>query len=106
VDRARNAGVALAVENTHSSRPELSFVFSTADAVALGRPLGIGVCIDLYCCRCERGLRDTVRDSVDLVHLVQVSDFVIGSVVQPDRRVPGDDDLPPWQCLAEILAAG
>jgi sugar phosphate isomerase/epimerase len=103
---AREVGVRIAIENNHTSRPELGFVFAIADAVRLARRLGMGICVDLYCCWLERALGDTLRDNVDLIDLVQVSDFVVGTLSQPDRLVPGDADLPLRRCLELVFAAG
>jgi sugar phosphate isomerase/epimerase len=105
---AGTAGVALAVENGHTSRPELGFVHGVSDALVLARLLGpkAGVCVDLYCCWLERGLFNTIRESLPLVHLVQVSDFLIGDRTQPERRVPGDGDLPLRSLLEGLLETG
>jgi sugar phosphate isomerase/epimerase len=103
---AREVGVRIAIENNHTSRPELGFVFTIADAALLARRLGMGICVDMYCCWLERALGETLRDNVDLVDLVQVSDFVVGTLSQPDRQVPGDADLPLRRCLELVFAAG
>ncbi len=106
LDVARDLGVRIAIENNHSSRPELGFVFSVADAAHVARRLGMGICVDLYCCWLERALGDTLRRNVDLIDLVQVSDFTVGTLTQPDRVVPGDADLPLRRCLELVVAAG
>lgn len=106
VAHARDAGVALAVENTVSSRPELGFVFSLRDAVRLARTVGIGVCADMYCCWIEPDLAQVLRESMDVIRLVQASDFVIGTLSQPNRWVPGDGDLPLERLLADVRDAG
>jgi sugar phosphate isomerase/epimerase len=87
VSAARAAGVALAVENTLSLRTEISFIHSVRDAVVAAREIGIGICADTYACWIERGLRDTLHQNLDLLHLVQISDFKIGTMVQPTRWV-------------------
>ncbi|HEX3947621.1 MAG TPA: sugar phosphate isomerase/epimerase family protein [Acidimicrobiales bacterium] len=106
VERARACGVELALENALSVRTDTSFFFSLRDTAAAARQLGIGVCADLYCCWIEPGLADTLRREIDLIRLVQVSDRDLRSVVQPDRRVPGDGDLPLERLLAEVLDVG
>jgi sugar phosphate isomerase/epimerase len=105
---ADESGVAVAIENGHTSRPELGFVHGVRDAVELARVVGpgTGLCVDLYCCWQERQLFDTIRDNVSLVQLVQVSDFVVGGLVQPDRRVPGDGDLPLRSLLRQLGRTG
>jgi sugar phosphate isomerase/epimerase len=106
VASAHECGVAIGLENTVSSRPELGFLHSVRDAVTAARQLGVGVCVDLYGCWVEPGLTQTLRDNVGLVHLVQVSDFVVGTLVQPNRWVPGDGDLPLERLVNDVLDAG
>jgi sugar phosphate isomerase/epimerase len=105
---ADRSGVAVALENGHTSRPELGFVHGVRDAVELAHLVGpgTGVCVDLYCCWQEPRLFDTIGHNLSLVHLVQVSDFVVGGLVQPDRRVPGDGDLPVRSLLQDLLQTG
>jgi sugar phosphate isomerase/epimerase len=103
---ANERNVAIGLENTVSSRPELGFLHSVRDAMTAARQLGVGVCVDLYGCWVEPGLTRTLRDNLDLVHLVQVSDFVVGTLVQPNRWVPGDGDLPLDRLLNDVLDAG
>jgi sugar phosphate isomerase/epimerase len=98
--------VAIGLENTVSSRPELGFLHSVRDATTAARQIGVGVCVDLYGCWVEPGLVRTLRDNVELVHLVQVSDFIVGTLVQPNRWVPGDGDLPLERLLNDVLDAG
>ncbi|HVX20695.1 MAG TPA: TIM barrel protein [Acidimicrobiales bacterium] len=106
VARARAAGVGLALENALSVRTDHSFMFTLRDTAAAARRLGVGVCADLYCCWMEPDLPATLAANVDLLHLVQVSDRDQPSMVQPDRRVPGDGDLPLDQLIGDVLAAG
>ncbi len=103
---AGDRGVAIGLENTVSSRPELGFLHSVRDAMTAARQIGVGVCVDLYGCWVEPGLSETLRDNVELVHLVQVSDFVVGTLVQPNRWVPGDGDLPLERLINDVLDAG
>jgi len=106
VAAARVAGIGLAVENTLSLRTEISFIHSVRDAVIAARQIGIGICADTYACWVERGLRDTLRDNVDLLHLVQISDFKVGTMVQPNRWVPGDGDLPIERIIRDVVDSG
>lgn len=106
VRHASELGVALAIENTMSIRSDLSFTHSLRDTAALARRLGAGLCVDLYCCWSEAGLLDTFRDNLDLVRLVQVSDFRMGTLSVPNRWVPGDGDLPLDRLLTGVLEAG
>ena len=106
VARAQAAGVGLALENALSIRTDHSFVFTLRDTATVARRLGISVCADLYCCWLEPDLAATLAANVDLLALVQVSDRASASVVQPDRRVPGDGDLPLDRLIGDVLAAG
>ncbi|MEU5694374.1 TIM barrel protein [Actinosynnema sp. NPDC020468] len=106
VAHARAAGVGLAIENTLSVRCDLSFTHSVRDAAAVADRLGIGLCVDLYCCWQESGLRDTLAAHLDRIALVQVSDFKPGTLTFPNRWVPGDGDLPLDRLLADVLALG
>jgi sugar phosphate isomerase/epimerase len=103
---ANASGVAIGLENTVSSRPELGFLHSVRDAMTAARQIGVGVCVDLYGCWVEPGLVQTLHDNVELIHLVQVSDFVVGTLVQPNRWVPGDGDLPLERLVNDVLDAG
>jgi sugar phosphate isomerase/epimerase len=105
---ADSSAVVLALENGHTSRPELGFVHRVSDAVELAHQVGAGtaVCVDLYCCWQERRLFDTIGDNLSLVQLVQVSDFAVGGRLQPDRRVPGDGDLPIRSLLQRLGQTG
>jgi sugar phosphate isomerase/epimerase len=103
---ADRLGVALAVEPTNPLRSDLSFVFSLRDAVDLARSAGVHVVLDLYSCWYERGLADLVRDNIDLVALVQICDFVVGTLDTPNRAVPGDGDIPLDRLLALVIDSG
>jgi sugar phosphate isomerase/epimerase len=106
IDGANRAGIGIGLENTVSSRPDLGFLHSARDAMAAARHIGVGVCIDLYGCWVEPGLGATLHDNISLIELVQVSDFVVGTLVQPNRWVPGDGDLPLDRLLDDVLDAG
>jgi sugar phosphate isomerase/epimerase len=105
-DAAGSLGIELAIETVHSSRPEIGFVRTVHDAVLAARTAGVGVCLDLYVSWADRDLAALVRDNLDVIHLVQVSDFRIGDRCQPARRVPGDGDLPLARVVADLRAAG
>jgi sugar phosphate isomerase/epimerase len=106
LDAARDAGVAIALENGVSSRPELGFLHSARDTIAAADHIGAGVCIDLYGCWVEPALQRTLADHLDVIRLVQISDFVVGTLSQPNRWVPGDGDLPLERLLDDVLGAG
>ena len=104
--RAAEAGVRLAVEPTNPLRSDVSFVHSLRDAIDLARMAGIGVVVDFYSCWYERGLDELVRENVDLVELVQMNDFKLGTFDMPNRVAIGDGDLPVERLLAMVLDAG
>jgi len=106
VRQARHLGVRLAVENTLPVKCDISFTHSAREAFALADRLGIGVCLDLYCCWQERGLGGLVKDQLARIELLQLSDFVVGTSTFPNRWVPGDADLPLERLLATALNAG
>jgi sugar phosphate isomerase/epimerase len=103
---ARELGVRLAVEPTNPLRTDNSFVFSLRDALELARAADIAVVLDLSSCWYERDLESLVRDHVDRLSLVQVSDYVLGTFNTPNRAVPGDGDVPLARLLSMLLDAG
>jgi sugar phosphate isomerase/epimerase len=67
---------------------------------------GIGVCLDLYSAWYERGLQELVRKNIDLLALVQICDYKIGTLRTGDRCAVGDGDIPVEQLMAMVLDAG
>ncbi|MCU1463164.1 MAG: xylose isomerase-like enzyme [Acidimicrobiales bacterium] len=105
---ARHAGVTVALEHTNSLRADIGFVHTLRDALDLAARLDIGVCMEINACWAERHLGDTIGSGVAAgrIALVQVSDYVIGTLTTPDRAVPGDGDIPIRRILDQVLAAG
>jgi sugar phosphate isomerase/epimerase len=106
VAEAATRGIPFALEHTNSLRVDVGFVHTLADVVDLARRLGTGVCMEVNACWAERGLGATIRAGADVLRLVQVSDFAIGTLTTPDRLVPGDGDIPLARILGDVLAAG
>jgi sugar phosphate isomerase/epimerase len=104
--RAAELGVKLAVEPTNPLRADVSFVYTTRDAIDLARMAGIGVCIDLYSAWYERGLAELVRKNIDLVALVQICDYKIGTHDTPNRCAIGEGDIPVERLIGTMLSAG
>ena len=104
--RAQELGVRLAVEPTNPLRSDVSFVYTVRDAVDLARMAGIRVCVDFYSSWYERGLDDLVRRNIDIIELVQICDFKIGTLDTPNRVAIGDGDIPVERLLALVLDAG
>jgi sugar phosphate isomerase/epimerase len=103
---AAHLRVPMAVEHTNSLRIDAGFLHTLRDAVDLARRLDVGVCLDVNACWAERGLDATIRAGVDTLHLVQVSDFAVGTKSTPDRLVPGDGDIPLARIVGSVLDAG
>ncbi len=106
VAHASTRGVRLALENTNPLRTDIGIVHTLRDAVDLALDTGLDVCVDLYACWYERGLRDTFRRAAGRIALVQVSDFVPGTVDMPNRAVPGDGAIPLARLLGWLLEDG
>jgi sugar phosphate isomerase/epimerase len=103
---ARERDVAFAIEHTNPLRVDVGFVHSLRDDIDLARRLGTGVCMEINACWAERDLNRTIRDGIDVLRLVQVSDFSIGTLSTPNRLVPGDGDIPLERIIGAVLEAG
>jgi sugar phosphate isomerase/epimerase len=106
VARAAELGVRLAVEPTNPLRTDVSFVHTTRDVVHLARMSGTSVVVDFYSSWYERDLDATVRENIDLVALVQIGDYELGTFDIPNRSAIGDGDVPVERLLAMLLDAG
>jgi sugar phosphate isomerase/epimerase len=106
VARANELGMSFAVEPTNSLRLDISFIFTLRDSLELARAAGTGVILELGCCWYERGLAELVRKNVDMLTLVQISDYQIGTLSSPNRSAIGDGDIPLERLLAMLLDAG
>ena len=106
VAEAEAAGVTLVLEHTNSLRADVGFVHTLRDAVDLARRTGLGVCVEVNACWGERDLATTLREGADVLRLVQVSDYAVGTTTTPDRLVPGDGDIPLDRILGHVLEAG
>lgn len=105
----REAGahdVPFAIEHTNSLRVDVGFVHTLKDAIDLARRFDIDVCMELNACWAERALEQTIREGIDRIRLVQVSDFKVGTVASSQRLVPGDGDIPIERILGVVLDAG
>ena len=103
---ANKAGIPLLLEPTSPLRADVSFVYWQRDAMDIARRAGIRVMLDFQSCWMERGLEDLVRTNIDLVGLVQISDYVVGTLQAGDRAVPGDGVIPLERLLGALLDAG
>ncbi len=105
-EEADRRGLPLALEHTNSLRPDVGFLHTLRDTIDVARGLGVGVCMEVNACWGERGLAQTMAQGVDLLRLVQVSDYAIGTLRTPDRAVPGDGDIPLNRIIGQLLQAG
>ena len=106
VARGKELDIVLAVEPTNPLRGDMSFVFTVRDAADLARMAGTGICIDFYSAWYERGLDEIVRKNIDLVALVQVCDYKLGTFDTGNRVAVGDGDIPVERLLALLVDAG
>jgi len=93
-DRAAARGVRVAVEHTNPMRRDVGFIHTLRDMVEVARALGIGVVVEITNCWSERGVEQTIAEGADTFAVVQVSDYVVGTVCATERAVPGDGDIP------------
>lgn len=106
VARARDAGIALAIENASTLYADMHIAHSLRDTVTLAEMAGIGVCVDLYGCWTEAGLQASIERAMPRCHVIQVSDYVFGDRALPMRAVPGDGAIPLQRMMEWALAAG
>jgi sugar phosphate isomerase/epimerase len=106
VARAGELGLRLAIEPTNPLRSEVSFVHTVRDAIDLARMAGLAIVVDFYSAWYERGLDELVRKNMDLVALVQLCDYRLGTFNMPNRCAVGDGDIPVERLLAMMLDAG
>jgi sugar phosphate isomerase/epimerase len=104
--QAADANVPFAIEHTNSLRVDVGFVHTLKDAIDLARRFDVGVCMELNACWAERALEQTIREGIDRIRLVQVSDFEVGTVASSQRLVPGDGDIPIERILGVVRDAG
>jgi sugar phosphate isomerase/epimerase len=105
-EEARRTGIEILVEPAPTLYADLYFTHTLRDAVQLAELADLGVCIDVFSCWTEAGLRESIERAVERCHLVQVGDYVIGDRAFPCRAVPGDGAIPLARILGWILQAG
>jgi sugar phosphate isomerase/epimerase len=103
---AKQAAVALLIETAPPVYGRVHIAHNLRDTVTLAEMAGIGVCIDIFSCWSEAGLRQTIERAAPITQLVQASDYVLGDNCLPARAVPGDGNLPLRQICGWILDAG
>ena len=100
---ARDAGIALAIENTSPFYAHAHLGNNLRDTITLAEIAEIGVCIDMFGCWTEAALHEQITRAIPRCVLVQVSDYVLGDRALPCRAVPGDGAIP-WPQLLQWLA--
>ena len=106
VIEAKEAGIALMVENSAAAYADTHIAHTLRDAITLAEVAGVGVCMDLFACWTEAGLRESIARAMPKCDLVQVSDYVHGDRSLPARAVPGDGAIPIKRILEWTLRAG
>ncbi len=66
----------------------------------------MGIVIDFYSAWYERGLDELVHTNIDVVALVQICDYELGTFDMPNRSAVGDGDIPVERLIALMLDAG
>jgi sugar phosphate isomerase/epimerase len=102
---AKGAGIELMIENSPPVFAHVHLGLSLGDTLSLARMAGIGVCLDVFGCWTQAGLRRALEGALPWCHLVQVSDYVYGDLAH-GRAVPGEGDIPLARILEWLLSAG
>lgn len=105
-ERARMAGVKLAIEPTSHLYADVSIAHRLTDTVTLAQAAGIAIGIDVFACWTDADLDAAIAAAGPLAALVQVSDYVAGDRGLPCRAVPGDGMVRLDRILPAIVAAG
>jgi sugar phosphate isomerase/epimerase len=106
VAQARDAGVALLIENALPLYADLHIAHSLRDTVTLAEMADVGVCIDAFGCWTEAGLHDSIKRAMPRCHCIQIGDYVYGDRMLPGRAVVGDGAMPWRRILGWALEAG
>lgn len=106
LDEARQAGVALAIENASGLYADIHIAHTLADTIELAESAGLGICIDLFHCWTEAHLNTLLDRALPRTELIQLSDYVLGDRALPARAVPGDGAIPLESLLAHALGGG
>jgi sugar phosphate isomerase/epimerase len=106
VDEARQAGLALAIENASALYADIHFAHSLRDAITLAEMAGVGICLDLFHCWAEADFGGLVERALPRTVQIQLSDYVLGDRALPGRAVPGDGAIPIEPFVRQVLAGG
>jgi sugar phosphate isomerase/epimerase len=106
VAQAREAGIALMIENAPALYADIHIAHTLRDAIALAELADIGVCIEVQACWAEADLRALFERAMPRCGVIQVSDYVLGDRALPSRAVPGDGVIPLKRMIDWALNAG
>lgn len=105
-ERAKRAGVALAIETASGLYADMHIAHTLRDTVTLAEMCDLDVCIDVFHCWAEGDFEAMVRHALPRTALIQLSDYVLGDRALPGRAVPGDGTIPIEAIVAQALAGG
>jgi len=106
IAQARDAGVALLIENATPLYAQVHIAHTLRDTISLAEMAGIGLCIDFFACWAEADQRGLIARAMPRLKLIQLSDYVYGDRSLPARAVPGDGVMQLERTLGWVLAAG
>jgi sugar phosphate isomerase/epimerase len=106
VEEAKEAGVALLIENAAILYADSHIAHNLTDLVTCAESAGIGILIDIFGIWSESSLKVKLERAMPVCGLVQVSDYVAGDKSFPCRAVPGDGMIPLERIIGWILEAG
>jgi sugar phosphate isomerase/epimerase len=104
--QARDAGIALAVENTSPFYAHGHIGNNLRDTITLAELAGISLCMDYFACWTEADMQALIARAMPRLILVQVSDYILGDNALPCRAVPGDGAIPWSRVLFWLREAG
>jgi sugar phosphate isomerase/epimerase len=105
-EEAKVAGIPLLIENALPLYADAHIAHTLRDTITLAEMAGVGVCMDVFGCWTEAGLKEAIERAGPLIGLIQVSDYVYGDRFLPSRAVPGDGVIPLQRILGWALDAG
>lgn len=106
LDHARQAGVALAIENASGLYADIHIAHTLRDTIELAERGDLDICIDLFHCWTEAQLPALLDRALPRTQMIQLSDYVLGDRSLPARAVPGDGTIPIERFVAHALAGG
>ena len=103
---AESNGITIGIEQTLPVRVEVGFIHSFKDIAEVARRLALGAVFEANYSFNERGIAQTIADSIDVLATVQLDDLVPPSTIVPDRAVPGDGVIPIERIVRWCVDAG